>query len=72
MHCLSDLFAFMYVADLETLDRVVPEAARILAERKLNAVQQRPLASVSEDPTVVRLDLSDVENPSWAVPRSAY
>lgn len=31
---LADLFGFLYGTDLETLDRVVQEADRILAERK--------------------------------------
>ena len=31
---LADLFAFLYGTDLQTLDRVVLEADRILAERK--------------------------------------
>jgi hypothetical protein len=39
MYSLSDLFAYMYAADLETLKRVVPEACRILAERERNTAQ---------------------------------
>jgi hypothetical protein len=61
MNCLSDLFAYMYAADLETLERVVPETARILAERKREAAQQR-VAGVSEGSKVVRLDLSEVDD----------
>jgi hypothetical protein len=57
----SDLFAYMYAADLEVLERVVPEAARILAERKREAGQQR-VAGVSEGSKVVRLDLLKVED----------
>ena len=47
MHCLSDCFAFMYNVDLDTLDLVIGEAIRILAERQRGAESWR--AGVSDE-----------------------
>jgi hypothetical protein len=47
MTSLADLFAFLYGMDLQTLDRVMQEAVRILAERELES--RREFSS----PTVV-------------------
>jgi hypothetical protein len=33
MYSLSDCFAYMYAVDLHTLDLIIDEAIRILAER---------------------------------------
>jgi hypothetical protein len=34
---LADLFAFLFVVDLDTLDRIIREACRIRDERRGNA-----------------------------------
>lgn len=45
---LSNLFAYMYLADLATLDLIIIEANRILDERRAWAVQSgETLAEVS-------------------------
>jgi hypothetical protein len=42
---ISDLFAYLYTADLPTLDLIVDEAIRILAERQ--RTDRRPPINVS-------------------------
>ena len=53
MYSLSDCFAYMYAVDLHTLDLVIGEAIRILAERQRNA--ESLTAGVSKETKVVRL-----------------
>jgi hypothetical protein len=47
---LSNLFAYMYLADLATLDLIIIEANRILDERRAWAVQSRE--TLAEVPAV--------------------
>jgi hypothetical protein len=47
MTSLSDVFAFLYVTDLDTLNRAVQEALRILAEREQASHSESPAQSAT-------------------------
>jgi hypothetical protein len=48
MNDLADVFALMYSVDLDSLDRIVREANRILAERKKNVAPTSPVVRIFE------------------------
>lgn len=52
MHCLADLFAYMYDMDISTLRLSIGEARRILAERERNAALANASISRSSSPSL--------------------